>query len=129
MRLLLDSHVLLWVHTEPDRLGHALAAIKDQENELFVSAATAWEISIKYALGKLPLPEPPSTWVPSRTAGLGAVSLPVDQAAAVAVADLPPVHRDPFDRMLVVQCAQLGARLVTADRVFEGYPVECVALW
>lgn len=124
MRLLLDTHVLLWLHTEPARLGTVIAAIGDTGNDLYVSAASAWEISIKYALGRLPLPEPPSSWVPSRTASIGAVSLPVDEASAVAVADLPPVHRDPFDRMLVAQCRLLGARLVTADPVFVGYPVE-----
>lgn len=129
MRLLLDTHVLLWSQGDRRRLGGALELLEDPGNDLYVSAVTAWEISIKYALGRLTLAEPPRTWVPTRMTAMGARSVAIDQAAAVAVVDLPPVHRDPFDRMLVVQCGQLGARLVTADRVFEGYLVDCVPLW
>lgn len=129
MRLLLDTHVLLWLHTDRRRLGAQLAVLEDPAHELLVSTASAWEIAIKYALGRLPLPESPTAWVPRRLADMGAVSVPVDQSAALAVAHLPPIHRDPFDRMLVAQCAQLGAHLVTADRVFEAYPVNCVELW
>lgn len=129
MRLLLDTHVVLWAHGDRQRLGRTLDILEDLGNDLFVSAVTAWEISIKYALGRLTLPEPPRTWVPTRVAALGATSVVIDQAAAVAVADLPPVHRDPFDRMLVAQCRLLDARIVTADRVFAQYPVDCLPLW
>lgn len=129
MRLLLDTHVLLWLHTDRRRLGDRLALLEDPAHELLVSAASAWEIAIKYGLGRLPLPEPPTSWVPRRVDDIGAVSVPVDQATALAVAHLPPIHRDPFDRLLVAQCALLDARLVTADRVFEQYQVDCVPLW
>jgi PIN domain nuclease of toxin-antitoxin system len=128
VRLLLDTHVLLWAHAEPERLGDVRDLLLDPANDLFVSAASAWEIAIKVGLGRLSLPEPPGTWVPSRTAALGATSVPVSQTHALGVADLPPVHRDPFDRLLVVQAGSLAASLVSADAVFTRYAVELVTI-
>lgn len=124
MRLLLDTHVFLWLMTEPERLGDHLELVEDRRSELFVSAASSWEIAIKCGLGKLVLPEPPSHYVPERLRLLGAVGIPVEHAHALAVASLPPLHRDPFDRLLVAQAQVLGIRIVTADPAVARYPVS-----
>lgn len=121
MRLLLDTHVLLWSQSDPTRLGAALDLVLDLDNELLVSAASAWEIAIKMSTGRLSLPDPPAVWVPSRIAAMGARPVAVEHADALAVADLPSLHRDPFDRLLVVQARRLAATLVTADDQVQAY--------
>lgn len=127
MRVLLDTQCWLWLHAEPERFARgALAAIHDPANELLFSAASAWEIAIKYALGKLPLPVPPEEYVPSRMQRAGTAPLPVNHEHAVGVASLPPHHRDPFDRLLVAQCRVERLRLVTADRQFEPYGLDII---
>lgn len=122
--MLLDTHVLLWAHAEPARLGAARELLADTANDLLLSAASAWEIAIKVGLGRLELPEPVDTWVPSRVAAIGALAVPVDVDHATRVAALPPVHRDPFDRLLVAQAMALGATLVSTDPVFMRYDVR-----
>ncbi len=127
MKALLDTHVWLWLQTAPERLtGEARELVEDASNDLFLSAASAWEIAIKYALGKLPLPEPPDRYVPSRLALSGTTPLPLDQRHALHVAALPPHHRDPFDRLLVAQAQLEGLLLVTADKQFGAYEVRIV---
>ncbi|MGH9306219.1 MAG: type II toxin-antitoxin system VapC family toxin [Acidimicrobiales bacterium] len=124
MRLLLDTHVFLWLVTEPERLGSNLALMEDRRSELVVSAASSWEIAIKYGLGKLQLPESPERYVPSRLRAIGATGLAIEHAHAGAVAGLPPLHRDPFDRLLVAQARLLDLMIVTADPEVEQYPVR-----
>ena len=116
MRLLLDTHVFLWSQISTSRLGDVLDTLGDPGNELVVSAATAWEITIKSALGRLPLPEPASSWVPRRIADLGARAAGIEHHDALGVAALPPLHADPFDRLLIAQARRNGWTLVTADR-------------
>ena len=128
MRLLLDTHVFLWLQTSPDRLGTQLAAVRDLRNELFVSAASSWEVAIKYQLGKLALPEPPDRYVPSRIRAIGAEALNVEHSHALAVASLPPLHRDPFDRLLVAQSELLQLTIVTADPAVARYPVSTLLI-
>lgn len=127
MKLLLDTHVWLWLQTAPERLGAALAAAEDPANDLLLSAASTWEIAIKWRLGKLPLPEPPSTYVPDRMASSGVTPLPINLAHTTGLSELPTHHADPFDRLLVVQAAAEGARLVTADPALRPYDVD--VLW
>lgn len=125
MRALLDTHVFLWLQAARDRLTPAvLERLADPETDLFVSAATAWEIAIKQALGRLPLPEPASGYVPSRMAAIAATELPVTHADALDVGLLPPLHRDPFDRLLVSQARRHGLVLVTADQAITQYDVR-----
>jgi PIN domain nuclease of toxin-antitoxin system len=128
MRVLLDTHVFLWLTTEPERLGRHLDVVENDATELLVSAASSWEIAIKYGLGRLPLPEPPDRWVPSRLQLLGAQGVPVEHGHALAVAALPPLHRDPFDRLLVATSSMLHAPLLTADPVFAGYDIEIMTI-
>ena len=128
MRVLLDTHVFLWLQTDPERLGAQLAIAEDPRTNLVLSAASAWEIAIKHALGRLPLPEPPVTYVPTRRHAIGAAALPIEHGHALAVAELPPVHRDPFDRMLVAQSRLENLVLLTADPVFTRYDVDALAI-
>ncbi len=122
MDYLLDTHCWLWMQTEPERFdAHLLAALESSATSKFLSAASAWEIAIKYAIGKLPLPEPPASYVPERMRLNQVKPLPISPAHALAVADLPRHHRDPFDRILVVQARIEGVTLVTADKILELY--------
>ena len=128
MRILLDTHVFLWLHTEPQRLGEHLPVVEDQRNELLLSAASSWEIAIKYGLGRLPLPEPPQRYVPSRLRAIGAQALPIEHTHALAVAMLEPLHRDPFDRLLVAQAGLLDVPILTADPLLARYPVQALLI-
>jgi PIN domain nuclease of toxin-antitoxin system len=125
VRLLLDTHVWLWLLTAPGRISDdVLESLSDLGNDLLLSAASAWEIAIKYALGKLPLPEPPASYVPGRMQRSGVTPLPVLHEHALAVAELPAHHRDPFDRLLVAQARLERLTLVTADSVFARYGID-----
>jgi PIN domain nuclease of toxin-antitoxin system len=129
MRLLLDTHCWLWLQTEPERFGaETLRLLEDELNELLLSAASSWEMSIKYALGKLPLPEPPEIYIPSRMAVSGTMGLPVEHAHALHVAKLPNHHGDPFDRMLIAQCSCEHLTLVTADPEIMQYGIDIVSV-
>ncbi len=124
MRLLLDTHVWLWLQTEPERLApHALAVLEDERTDLYFSAASAWELTIKHALGKIELPEPPETYVPSRMQRHGIAGLPIEHAHALAVGRLPLLHRDPFDRLLIAQAMEEHLTVVTLDAAFDEYEV------
>lgn len=128
MRLLLDTHVFLWLNAVPERLGGALAELEDSRNRLVVSAASSWEIAIKHARGRLALPDPPERYVPDLIRRIGAQPLAIEHAHALAVASLPSLHRDPFDRLLVAQARLIDATLVTADERLAGYPVRTLTV-
>lgn len=125
MRFLIDTHCWLWLQATPDRLpGELLLQLEEPAHDLFLSAASSWEIAVKYALGKLPLPEVPSRYVPQRMLVSGSRGLAVEHVHALRVAELPMHHRDPFDRLLVAQAQLEKLILVTADPQFEKYDVE-----
>lgn len=125
MKILLDTQVWLWLQTSPERLNPgALSLVNDSRNSLLLSAASSWEIAIKYALGKLPLPETPAAYVPERMRRSGVDGIAVDHAHALHVAALPQHHRDPFDRLLIAQAQLEGLVILTADPSFEPYDVE-----
>ena len=124
MRLLLDTHVFLWLLAEPERLGAQLALVEDPAVELLVSAVSSWEIAIKHGLGRLPLPEPPERYVPDRIRAIGATPLAIEHRHALAVAALPALHGDPFDRLLVAQAKLLDIEILTADPAIARYPVR-----
>jgi PIN domain nuclease of toxin-antitoxin system len=126
LNLLLDTHVFLWLQTDPERLGEHLRVVEDQRTTLLLSAASSWEIAIKYQLGKLPLPEAPERYVPVRMRAIGAEALAVEHPHALAVATLPPLHRDPFDRLLVAQATLLDLTIATADPSVAQYAVATV---
>lgn len=124
MRLLLDTHVFLWLLAEPERLGEHIGSLEDPGNELILSAVSSWEITVKAQLGRLDLPDDPRRYVPDRMRAIGAEPLAVQHSHALALGELPPLHRDPFDRMLVAQARDLSLRIVTADPQIARYEVE-----
>jgi PIN domain nuclease of toxin-antitoxin system len=128
VRILLDTHVFLWLNTEPERLGDHLALVENPRHDRLVSAASAWEIAIKASIGRLSLPEPAGRWMPARLASIGATPVPVEHAHALAVADLPLHHHDPFDRLLVAQAQVLGVAILTSDRQLARYDVDVLLI-
>lgn len=128
MRLLLDTHVFLWLQTDPKRLGEHLSLVEDERTTLLVSAVSSWEIAIKHQLGKLPLPEEPTRYVPDRMRAIGAQAVAVEHSHALAVTRLPRLHRDPFDRLLVAQALLLGLTIATADPAVAQYPAPVVLI-
>lgn len=127
MRILLDTHCWLWWITTPERLAtEAQQFIEDGHNEIFLSAASSWEIAIKYALGKLPLPENPETFIPPRLIRDAIKPFPVNHAHALHVASLPLHHGDPFDRLLISQAQVERLSIMTVDRQFKAYEVDLI---
>jgi len=124
MRLLLDTHVWLWMIAERERFSVDVAALlENSANDLLLSAASSWEIAIKHSLGKLTLPAPPAKYVPEQIAKTGVTPLPVEHSHALRVAELALHHRDPFDRLLVAQAELERATLLTADVHFAPYGI------
>lgn len=121
MRLLLDSHVLLWSLADGPQLRRELRQkIMDPDNDVLVSAASVWEISIKQRLGKLEAPDN----LLEAIAACDFTPLAITFVHAAAAAGLPPHHDDPFDRMLIAQAQSEGLVLTTRDRRFAAYQVE-----
>jgi PIN domain nuclease of toxin-antitoxin system len=122
MKLLLDTHLLLWAAGDPSRLSDAASAlISAPENELFFSAASLWEIAIKHGLGRADFK------VDARVLRRGLLDngyseLPIGSEHAVAIDSLPPIHKDPFDRILVAQATAEGITLLTVDALVAQYP-------
>lgn len=128
MRALLDTHVWLWMLTAPERLGAARELLARADTELLLSAASTWEIALKYTSGRLPLPEPPDRYLPPRLRSTRVELLAISHQHTLAVANLPPVHRDPFDRLLVAQAQALKVPLITADETLSGYDLELLQI-
>ena len=123
-RLLLDTHVLLWWLTDDEALGaQTKALIADGRNEVLVSAATVWELSIKRAKGLLDAPDDMEAVI----ADEGFSALPISLRHAQQAGILPDLHRDPFDRMLVAQTKTEGLELLTADAMIPQYGVRCLS--
>ncbi|MFA5884134.1 MAG: type II toxin-antitoxin system VapC family toxin [Acidimicrobiia bacterium] len=127
MRALLDTSVFIRMADSPDVLARAaLELIEDEAVELLLSSASAWEIAIKSSIGKLVLPESPERFVPERMGSMFVDPLPIAHVHALAVASLPPHHRDPFDRLLVAQARVERIPIISSDPVFARYEVELV---
>lgn len=127
MKALLDTHAFIWWVTDDARLSStAHGIIADESNVLFLSAASAWEIVIKVRLGKLNLPEPPETYIPSRLTMNRFESLPIQMVHALQVVNLPDFHRDPFDRIIIAQSQVEKMPIVTVDTKITQYPVNVI---
>jgi PIN domain nuclease of toxin-antitoxin system len=124
MRLLLDTHVVLWWLVDEPRLSDEVKDLIDDEPQVYLSAATVWEIAVKQALGKLKEPAELSEAI----AGWEFRELPIRSGHAVAAGRLPLIHRDPFDRMLVAQARCEGLTLVTGDPEIRKYDVDILAV-
>ena len=125
MRLLLDTHVLLWAIVEPESLSARVsAALLDEGNAVLASAASLWEISLKAQAGKLSIPARPEFLEAQfRLLGVSAY-LPIEISHVYRARELPPIHKDPFDRMLVAQALVENLTLVSRDRMIAQYPVQ-----
>lgn len=125
MKLLLDTHTFLWwISDDPKLSAKALELIGDNRNILYWSAASSWEVSIKYALGRLPLPETPEQFLPAELGKNRIESLPIVDAHAFQAGLLPRHHRDPFDRMLVAQAQVESLGLISNDKRLSLYNVD-----
>jgi PIN domain nuclease of toxin-antitoxin system len=122
VKLLLDTHILVWAMGEPARLGPALRELlEDPRHSLCFSVASLWELVIKATLGRDGFQVQPSLLRRTLLDG-GFEEIPIEAAHVLAVAQLPPLHRDPFDRLLLAQAEREGLLLITADLVLARYP-------
>ena len=123
MKLLLDTHIVLWALLDDPRLPAPLRDAITGAQALYISSVSVWEVSIKAGLGKLEVPRD----LFSRALAAGAQPLPITWEHARAVQDLPPHHADPFDRLLIAQALCEGLTLVSVDRMVRGYDVPLLA--
>ncbi|MGF1601631.1 MAG: type II toxin-antitoxin system VapC family toxin [Thermosynechococcaceae cyanobacterium] len=125
MKILLDTYIFLWFINVSTQLPiDVQTAIRDLDNEVYLSAVSVWESIVKYQLGKLPLPEHPAIYLPKQRDLHQIVSLDLDESSVTQLAQLPLLHRDPFDRMLICQALQNGLTLATLDRAIRAYSVS-----
>ncbi len=128
MDLLLDTCALIWLSADPTRVsGAARAAIDAQDAKLFTSDASTWEVCLKWLAKKIVLPTPPRQWLTEQAAIWQTERLPFELDHFFRTCELPTLHRDPFDRMLVAQAIARGLTIVTPDPAIHAYPVA--VLW
>ncbi len=124
MRLLLDTHIFLWfISGDPHLPDFMRDDIRRADYEVYVSVVSLWEAIVKYQLGKLPLPHPPADYLPKQRERHQIASLPLDEASVSQLSNLPPIHRDPFDRILICQALEHHLTLVTVDDNILKYPI------
>jgi PIN domain nuclease of toxin-antitoxin system len=127
MKLLLDTCTFLWIISDDPALSEeARSAFSDPANEVYLSAVSVWEIAVKHALKRLPLPEAPDRFIPAQRTRHAIQSLPLEEEAVLQISRLPEHHRDPFDRMLVCQAIAHGLTVLTPDEAIRQYPVRTV---
>ena len=125
MKLLLDTCTFIWLLSGERQLSSEVNAALATA-ELSLSAASVWEMAVKYGKGALRLPEPPARLIPAARARYRIESLPIDEASALHLAKLPALHTDPFDRMLVSQAIVHGLTIVTPDPLVTQYPARTI---
>jgi PIN domain nuclease of toxin-antitoxin system len=127
MKLLLDTCTFLWIAGDAPALSkRARDLFRSADNEVYLSASSAWEIAVKHALGRLPLPAPPERFVREIREAHGIAPLAIDEDSALHVSHLPDLHRDPFDRMLVSQAIVHGLTILTPDPIITDYPARTI---
>lgn len=126
MKVLIDTHIFLWFFLEPKKISESLRNFLENtdENKIYLSYVSAWEISIKYGIGKLKIPEKPEIYVPKRLSYAGFLSLPIEIRHVLQVHNLPPIHKDPFDRLLISQAKTENLHILTADPNFAEYRIN-----
>jgi PIN domain nuclease of toxin-antitoxin system len=124
VRLLLDTCTFLWIAGDaPELAASARQLFQEPDNEVYLSPISGWEIVLKHSLGRLPLPQPPQSFVPTVRKQHGIEVLPLGEDAALHLGRLPQLHRDPFDRMLICQAIFHGLVILTPDELISQYPV------
>ncbi|MEO7144782.1 MAG: type II toxin-antitoxin system VapC family toxin [Bryobacteraceae bacterium] len=127
MKLLLDTCAFLWAIAEPERLSRQVRELLvDPANEPCLSVVSVWEIGVKYALGRLPLPQPPAALIPAQRRSHGIETLALEEEATLYIPRLPKLHLDPFDRMLICQAIVHGLSILTPDGEIAQYPVRTI---
>lgn len=127
MNILLNTHIFLWFISGDSRLSVEVRdAIRDADHVVYLSVASIWESIIKYQLGKLPLPEPPEVYLPKQRILHQISSLSIDESSVALLAQLPALHRDPFDRILICQALQHGLTIATVDAAIRAYPIGVI---
>jgi PIN domain nuclease of toxin-antitoxin system len=127
MKYLLDTHCWLWWIAAPQKLSEkARGLLVNSANDIYFSAASSWEITIKYRLKKLPLPEAPDTFIISRLHRDGIIPLSIEHGHVLYTGNLPLHHRDPFDRLLIAQSILEKMPIITVDPLFFAYSAEIV---
>jgi PIN domain nuclease of toxin-antitoxin system len=123
MNLLLDTCTFLWVALDPSKLSTtAVQLFKDPSNTVYLSAVSAWEISVKHGLGQISLRQSPAQFIPDQRARHVIDPLALTEDAVILVETLPKIHRDPFDRMLICQALAHDLAIITPDRSIRQYP-------
>lgn len=127
MNILLDTCSFLWIIAGSDELsGASRELFMEPENDVFLSAASCWEIGVKWSLGKLPLPEEPGRFIAGQRARHLIEPLPISEEATFHLPKLPPHHKDPFDRILVCQAIEHSLTILTPDPLISQYPVRTI---
>ena len=125
MKLLLDTHIFLWYITADLRLPIKFRdAIREPKNEVFLSVVSLWEVTVKNNLGKLPLPQSPEIYIPNERRRHQIKSLAIHENAVRELVNLPALHRDPFDRILICQALANNLTIVTVDAQIQNYNVS-----
>lgn len=125
MKLLLDTHIFLWYITGDERLPEKLQKeIRLEENEVYLSVISLWEVIVKYQLGKLHLPTPPETYIPEQRDKHFIKSMELTEEDISKLSTLPLIHRDPFDRMLICQALSRSLAIVTVDEHIRQYSIK-----
>jgi PIN domain nuclease of toxin-antitoxin system len=127
LRLLLDTCAFLWIIDTSERVPRRVIDVfSSSETTVYLSAVSSWEIAVKYAARRLMLAEPPERFVPQQRDAHGIAALPIDEDSALYGGRLPPVHRDPFDRLLIGQAIVHGLTIATPDPVISKYHVRTI---
>lgn len=128
MSFLLDTCSFLWVTLKPEKLSEAfLECFKDPDNTIFLSSVTAWEICIKHSIGKLTLPTSPSQFITDERKSHHITKLELAETDTFRLQNLPLIHKDPFDRMLICQAIERSLTILTPDPLIRQYPIR--TLW
>lgn len=125
--ILLDTVTFLWIITGSKKLSlHARKAFLDKKNKVYLSSVSVWEIIIKHKLGRLPLPDKPSIYIPKQRFIHGIKELNLNERDVIELENLPKVHEDPFDRMLICQAIARNLTILSPDKLIKSYPVKTV---
>jgi len=128
MNILLDTCSFLWIVQEPEKISLiSKHAFEEPSNKVYLSSVATWEIALKYSIGKLPLPIPPRIFIPEALAAHEIATLDLSPNDTFHLQELPSLHRDPFDRMLICQAIEHGLTILTPDEAIQRYPVK--TLW
>ncbi len=128
MRYLLDTHTFLWMAADPANLSRkVIKIVREKVNRLYLSAASGWEIALLQKLNRIELPDKPQRFIPEALQRLSVIPLPIGFPTAISAVMLPPIHRDPFDRIIIAEAIREKMTILTKDKKFSEYEIQ--SLW